>query len=152
MDLLAFKEKLPAKLVDYVLPDKEIEKGLELLEGLLRPRGPLAVHSHASSLEPVSEPLLPGEVNRLIEQHDDKPIRCPRLGDEVNFKYCRIMNDRLPCSWIAGCWKTHIDIKTFLADHYSKEELDRIFAPPKPKIESLVELMEKAKKAYKKSS
>ena len=41
----------------------------------------------------------------------------------------------------------HMDITRFLADHYSKEELDRIFAPPKPKIESLVDLIEKARKA-----
>ena len=33
-----------------------------------------------------------------------------------------------------------------LADHYSKEELDRIFTPPKPKIQGLVDLIEKAKK------
>jgi len=82
----------------------------------------------------------------VTEQHDDKPIRCPRLGGEVNFKYCRTMNDRLPCRLIAGCWQTQIDIDTFLRDHYSPEELDRIFAPPKPKVETLLELIEKSKK------
>jgi hypothetical protein len=44
-----------------------------------------------------------------------------------------------------------MDIDKFLADHYSKEELDRIFAPPKPKVESLLELIEKAKKAGEES-
>lgn len=88
----------------------------------------------------------------MIEEHDDKTIRCPRLGDEVTFKYCRIMNDRLPCGWIGGCWKTQMDVDRFLKDHYSKEELDQIFAPPKPKIETLVELIEKAKKAGKEST
>jgi len=39
-----------------------------------------------------------------------------------------------------------MDINRLLADHYSREELDRIFAPPRPKIESLVDLIEKAKK------
>jgi hypothetical protein len=82
----------------------------------------------------------------LIEKHDDKPIRCPRLGDEVNFRYCRIMNDRLPCGRIVGCWQTRIDIDQFLRDHYSGEELDRALAPPKPKMETLVELIERAKK------
>ena len=82
----------------------------------------------------------------MIEQHDDKPIRCPRLGDEVNFKYCRIMNDRLPCRLIVGCWQTQMDIDTFLRDHYSPEELHQVFAPPKPKMDTLVELIEKAKK------
>jgi len=82
----------------------------------------------------------------MIEQHDDKPIRCPRLGDQVTFKYCRIMNNRLPCGRIVGCWEGRIDIGKFLADHYSTEKLDRVFAPPKPKMETLVELIEKAKK------
>ena len=40
-----------------------------------------------------------------------------------------------------------MDINKFLSDHYSKDELDRIFAVTKPKIESLVSLIEKAKKA-----
>ncbi|NIS70609.1 MAG: hypothetical protein GTO12_17195 [Proteobacteria bacterium] len=87
----------------------------------------------------------------MIEKHDDESIRCPKLGDAVTFKYCRIMNERLPCRWIAGCWQRRMDIHRFLADHYSKEELDRVFAPPKPKIESLLELIEKAKKAKEKS-
>jgi len=45
----------------------------------------------------------------------------------------------------------YIDINTFLEDHYSKEELDRVFDPPKPKIQSLVGLIEKAKKVKKKN-
>jgi len=88
----------------------------------------------------------------MIEQHDDETIRCPKLGGEVNFKYCRIMNNRLPCGWIAGCWQVRMDINKFLADHYSKEELEPIFSPPKPKMETLVELIEKAKKARRESS
>jgi hypothetical protein len=61
------------------------------------------------------------------------------------------MNDRLPCGWIAGCWHMRMDITKFLAEHFSEEELDRIFAPPKAKIQTLVELVEKAKKAGGKS-
>jgi hypothetical protein len=52
----------------------------------------------------------------------------------------------LPCRWIVGCWQMQMDINRFLADHYSKEELDQIFAPPKPKIQSLMDLIERAKK------
>ena len=82
----------------------------------------------------------------MIEQYDHKTLRCPRVGGEVNFKYCRFENNMLPCSWIVGCWKTYIDVNTFLKDHYSKEELDQVFAPPKSKIESLVTKIENAKK------
>jgi hypothetical protein len=83
----------------------------------------------------------------LIEQHDEKTIRCPRVGGEVSFRYCRFENNMLPCRWIAGCWQMQMDIDAFLTHHYSKEELDRVFAPPKPKIESLMDLIAKAKKA-----
>ena len=82
----------------------------------------------------------------MIEQHDEKTIRCPRVGGDVNFRFCRFENNMLPCRWIAGCWQTQMDINTFLQDHYSKQELDQIFAPPKPKIHSLLNLVEKAKK------
>ena len=82
----------------------------------------------------------------MIEQHDEKTIRCPRVGGDVNFRFCRTENYMLPCRWIVGCWRTYMDINRFMEEHYSKEELNRIFAPPKPKIENLVNLIEKAKK------
>jgi hypothetical protein len=90
--------------------------------------------------------LTSGRVNTLIEQHDDKTIRCPRVGGEVNFRFCRHENNMLPCRFIVGCWQGQMDIEALLQEHYSEEELDRIFAPPKPKIESLVGLIEKVQK------
>jgi hypothetical protein len=52
----------------------------------------------------------------------------------------------LPCRFIVGCWQGQMDIEAFLDEQFSEEELDRIFAPPKPKMETLVHLMEKANK------
>jgi hypothetical protein len=86
------------------------------------------------------------EGKKVIEQHDEKTIRCPRVGGEVNFRFCRSENNMLPCRFIVGCWQGQIDINEFLSAHYSEEELARIFAPPKPKIESLVGLIEKVQK------
>jgi len=82
-----------------------------------------------------------------MEQHDEKTMRCPRVGGEVTFRFCRFENNMLPCRFIAGCWQGQMDIEAFLNEHYSEDELNRIFAPPKPKIESLVALMEKVQKA-----
>lgn len=82
----------------------------------------------------------------MIEQHDDKMVRCPRVGGYVNFKFCRSENRMLPCRFVVGCWRMYMDVNRFLEEHYSKEEMNRIFCQPKPKIESLVELIEKAKK------
>ena len=85
----------------------------------------------------------------MIEQYDDKTVRCPRVGGDVNFKFCRSENNMLPCRWVVGCWQTRIRVDKFLDEHYSKEELARTFLPPKPKIESLLELMERAKNVKK---
>ena len=81
-----------------------------------------------------------------MEQHDEKTMRCPRVGGEVTFRFCRFENNMLPCRFIVGCWQGQMDITEFLDEHYSEDELNRIFAPPKPKIESLVGLMEKVQK------
>ncbi len=81
-----------------------------------------------------------------MDQYDDKTIRCPRVGGEVNFRFCRFENNMLPCIWIVGCWEMRMDMNKFMTDHYSKEEMDRIFTPPRPKIESLLNLVEDAKK------
>jgi hypothetical protein len=81
-----------------------------------------------------------------MDQYDDKTIRCPRVGGEVNFRFCRFENNMLPCRWIVGCWEMRVDMNKFMTDHYSKEEMDRIFTPPRPKIESLLNLVEDAKK------
>jgi hypothetical protein len=82
----------------------------------------------------------------VIEQHDDKQMRCPRVGGEVTFRFCRFENNMLPCRFIAGCWQMRLDINEFLTEHYTEEELNRIFAPPRPKVETLVELIEKAQR------
>jgi hypothetical protein len=82
----------------------------------------------------------------VIEQHDDKTIRCPRVGGEVNFRFCRFENNMLPCRFIVGCWQGRINIEAFLDEQFSEEELNIIFAPPKPKMDALVDLMEKAQK------
>jgi hypothetical protein len=68
------------------------------------------------------------------------------VGGEVNFRFCRSENNLLPCRFIVGCWQGQMDINEFLGAHYSEEELNRIFVPPNPKIESLVGLVEKVQK------
>lgn len=85
----------------------------------------------------------------MIEEYDDKMIRCPRIGGDVNFRFCRFENNMIPCRWITGCWNMRMDIDTFLKDHYSEEELNKIFIPPKPKMQSLIEMVEKTKKRGK---
>jgi hypothetical protein len=90
--------------------------------------------------------VLQRRIDALIEQHDERQMRCPRVGGEVTFRFCRSENNMLPCRFVVGCWQGLVDIEAFLNEHFSEEELNRIFSPPKPKMESLVDLMEKGKK------
>ena len=85
-----------------------------------------------------------------IGQYDEEMIRCPRVGGYVNFKFCRSENNLLPCRWVVGCWHIRLDITKFLQTHFSNDDLNRVFVPPKPKVESLVELIEKVKAGEKK--
>jgi hypothetical protein len=74
-------------------------------------------------------------------------IRCRRLGNPVPFSYCRIENKGLPCSMIVDCWYDHFMIEDFLRQELAPEEWDRVFNQPrKPKVLTLVELIEEAKK------
>ena len=83
----------------------------------------------------------------MIEAYDSQIIRCPQLGGEVPFKYCRTLNEDLPCRKIIICWEFRLAIAQFLRDHYSLDQIQKALAPPtKTRMETILELIEKAKK------
>ena len=83
----------------------------------------------------------------MIEEYDAFIIRCPQLGGEVPFQYCRTVNEDLPCRRMIVCWEFRIDISKFLNEHYSFDQIERALAPPtKTRIETILELIENAKK------
>ena len=82
-----------------------------------------------------------------IEEHDSLIIYCPQLGGEVPFKYCRTMNEDLPCRRFMVCWEFRMEISRFLRENYSMDQVQRALAPPtKTRLETILELVEKAKK------
>ena len=82
---------------------------------------------------------------------DDFAIRCPRLGHQINFSYCRMENHRLPCFKILDCWYCHFPVEDFLKKNLSAEEWQKILdKKPKPKMHSLLEMIEQAKKSKQK--
>jgi hypothetical protein len=87
------------------------------------------------------------DVRPMIEINDSLMIHCPQLGGEIPFRYCRTVNDTLPCRRIIPCWEFRTNIVQFLKDHFSVDEMQRFLAPPaKTRIETLIDLIEKAKK------
>ncbi len=79
-------------------------------------------------------------------KHDHLAIRCPRLGGEVTFAYCRIEGGDLPCARIIPCWENFLPIGPYISSNLLPEAVARFAAlRPKGKVASLIELIEAAK-------
>jgi hypothetical protein len=73
-------------------------------------------------------------------------IRCPRLGQQISFSYCRRENGGLPCFKALDCWHDHFLVEVHLREELTEEEWKKVFeSPPKPKMISLLDLIEQAK-------
>lgn len=84
---------------------------------------------------------------------DSLNVRCPRLGHQINFSYCRVENNGLPCFKTLDCWHHFFDVHTYLKEALTKEEFDKVFIQTgAPKIKSLLDLIEQAKKSQKSKS
>jgi len=82
-----------------------------------------------------------------MEKYDHLEIRCPRLGGEITFAYCRRERDNLPCPRIITCWEMYFPVEKYLRSKLSREEWNRCFnQAPRDKVISLVELVETTKK------
>jgi hypothetical protein len=72
---------------------------------------------------------------------------CRMLGHEIRFGYCRLLPEGRPCRLIVECWQGRLDVASFLNARYSRDQIEAFLAPPKPKLNSLIELIERAKQA-----
>jgi hypothetical protein len=52
------------------------------------------------------------------------------------------MNNGLPCRNIIGCWETRTDILAFLREHFTDDQLKKVFGNlPKTRIERIVDAL-----------
>jgi len=81
-------------------------------------------------------------------ESDCPSIRCPRLGSDVPFYYCRKVGENgLPCFKVFDCWWEIFDVVAYLKDELSPEDFEKLKgAKPKEKVLSLLEIIEQAKK------
>jgi hypothetical protein len=79
----------------------------------------------------------------MIEQYDNRENYCRQLGQCILFKYCRSVNAKLPCSAILDCWYHRLPIQQFIATHFSREELGKIFASPRDKVLTMLQMAAK---------
>jgi len=80
-------------------------------------------------------------------KYDDREIRCPRLGGEVQFSYCRRESGYLPCPRVVICWQAFFPVEQYLMENMSAEMWERFSQQqPKDKVTTLLDLIEAAKK------
>jgi molybdenum cofactor cytidylyltransferase len=90
---------------------------------------------------------------KILPPDDDYLIRCPRLGHQIYFSYCRSENMGSPCFKILDCWFNHFPVEEYLRQDLDPEEWNRLFEnPPRSKVLSLMELIEQAKEARKRKA
>ncbi|MCX7982571.1 MAG: hypothetical protein N2572_06660 [Syntrophales bacterium] len=73
-------------------------------------------------------------------------IRCPRLGHEVNFAYCRQEAGVYPCERVIYCWQGIFKVDDFFREKMGasawEEFKNRV---PSDKITNLLDLMEQVR-------
>ena len=84
-------------------------------------------------------------------QVDEYSIRCPRLGHDITFHYCRSENNGLPCFKTLDCWFQYFPVEEYLREMISQEEFKKVFERKgRTKVQSLLELIEEARKRAEK--
>jgi hypothetical protein len=79
---------------------------------------------------------------------DDYRIRCPRLGQQIAFSYCRSENRGSPCFKILDCWFNYFAVEEYLRRELVPAEWENLVKREvKPKVISLMELIEEAKQS-----
>lgn len=77
-------------------------------------------------------------------------IRCPRLGHQIHFNYCRRENMGLPCGKTLDCWHPYFPVVEYLRQKLSPDQWRDAFEKPvKPKLASLVEMLDEIQKRGK---
>ena len=84
----------------------------------------------------------------MSANQDSLVRRCPRLGNPVPFNYCEICgDDQQLCFKILDCWWEHFDVVQYLKDNLTVDQFNRLTeARAKPKVTSLIELIEQARR------
>jgi hypothetical protein len=81
----------------------------------------------------------------MIDQFDEKQTYCKQLGHHVPFKYCRLVNNKLPCKQVFNCWFEIFPVREFVLSNYTKKEIEAILSPAPSRLDTILDI---AKKKY----
>lgn len=86
----------------------------------------------------------------VVPPSDDYMIRCPRLGHQVSFSYCRVERGDLPCFKALDCWFEHFDVDSYFRRELTDMQMEKAFSrSAHSKMMSLLDLIEQAKTRMK---
>jgi hypothetical protein len=89
-------------------------------------------------------------INDIPFPDDEFKIRCPKLGHEIVFSYCRSESGKLPCRKVLDCWHPYFEVESYFREILSEDQWKAVFeTPPKPKMLTLLELIEQVKNRQK---
>jgi len=80
-----------------------------------------------------------------MDRYDDRTIYCRKLGHHVAFSYCRRAGSGMPCPGVMDCWFMTLPVGEYLREHYTAEQLGAVFAPPKPKVSQILDIVARAR-------
>ena len=80
------------------------------------------------------------------EAFDRIVIRCPKLGGEVDFGYCRRVQEGFPCARALTCFDLRFPVVDYFRLVLKEETFERCFSTlPEPKLESLLKAVDQAR-------
>lgn len=82
----------------------------------------------------------------MIDEHDQRMKRCPMLGHDLAFSYCRQPGRDVPCGKIYDCWWEKLDVTAFMQANYSPQIIAEVLRPKPPKMQSLLDIIAVARK------
>ncbi|MBI5500587.1 MAG: hypothetical protein HY907_10110 [Deltaproteobacteria bacterium] len=82
-----------------------------------------------------------------LRAFDSLTVRCPQLGHDITFGYCRVLEDGLPCSRALVCFASRFPVEAFFRAILTGETFVRCFERPRPdRVGRLLSEVEAARK------
>ncbi len=80
-----------------------------------------------------------------MKRYDSYEKRCPILGHQIQFSYCRQSEEEKPCSRILSCWSNSLPIHTYISKFFGPDDIQRLKIIPKNKMYTIIDLINKIK-------
>lgn len=81
------------------------------------------------------------------EAFDHIEVRCPQLGHQINFGYCRQRTEGLPCTRAIDCFYLKFPVQKYFRLVLKKETFRRLFIDSQtPRLDKLFQTVDTARK------